>query len=118
VFKSWYELAGVLGFELVHLCDAKFHENLVHVRFSESIDDSTDVLITDAWPTGFENPTWSLRSNHLDAMGQPKLLPTPPFSIGREIALDPLLYKGFMGYEQKFDLLTVQKAILSYLMAK
>jgi ornithine carbamoyltransferase len=51
-------------------------------------------------------------------MGKPKLLPTPPFSIGREIAMDPLAYKGFMGYEQKLDLLTVQKAIVSYLMAK
>jgi ornithine carbamoyltransferase len=51
-------------------------------------------------------------------MGKPKLLPTPPFSIGREMALDPLQYKGFLGYEQKIDLLTVQKAILSYLMAK
>jgi ornithine carbamoyltransferase len=118
VFKSWHELAGVLGFELVHLCDAQFHETLAHVRFSESIDDSTDVLITDAWPKGFENPRWSLSSKHLDAMDQPKLLPTPPFSMGREIALDPLLYKGFMGYEQKLDLLTVQKAILSYLMTQ
>jgi ornithine carbamoyltransferase len=54
----------------------------------------------------------------LYALGKPKLLPTPPFSIGREIALDPLLYKGFMGYEQKLDLMTVQKAILSYLMTK
>ena len=54
----------------------------------------------------------------MHAMGKPKLLPTPPFSVGREIALDPLLYKGFMGYEQKLDLLTVQKAILSHLMAK
>ena len=118
VFKSWHQLAGVLGFELVHLCDTQFHETLAHVRFSESIDDSTDVLITDAWPTGVENPRWSLSSNHLDALGKPKLLPTPPFSIGREISLDPLLYKGFMGYEQKLDLLTVQKAILSHLMAK
>jgi ornithine carbamoyltransferase len=42
----------------------------------------------------------------------------PPFSVGREIALDPLLYKGFMGYEHKLDLLTVQKAILNYLMLK
>jgi len=118
VFRSWHELAGVLGFELVHLCDAQFHENIPNVHFSETIDGSTDVLITDSWPTGFDNAAWSLNSNHLEAMGKPKLLPTPPFSIGREIAMDPLAYKGFMGYEQKMDLLTVQKAILSYLMAK
>jgi len=118
VFKSWHELAGVLGFELVHLCDAQFHESIPNVRFSESIDGSTDVVITDSWPTGFENAAWSLNLNHLEAMGKPKLLPTPPFSIGREIGFDPVHYKGFMGYEQKIDLLTVQKAILSYLMAQ
>ena len=118
VFKSWHALAGVLGFELVHLCDAQFHERIPNVRFSETIDGSTDVLITDSWPTGFENAAWSLNLNHLEAMGKPKLLPTPPFSIGREMAMDPLQYKGFMGYEQKIDLLTVQKAILSYLMTQ
>ena len=51
-------------------------------------------------------------------MGNPKLLPTPPFFIGHEIAIDPLHYEGFMGYDQKIDLLPVQKAILSYLMAR
>ena len=118
VFKSWHELARVLGFELVHLCDAQFHERIPNVRFSETIDGSTDVLITDSWPTGFKNAAWTLNLNHLEEMGKPKLLPTPPFSIGLEMALDPLQYKGFMGYEQKIDLLTVQKAILSYLMTQ
>lgn len=56
-------------------------------------------------------PTWKKWSN-------PKLLPTPPFFIGHEIAIDPLHYEGFMGYDQKIDLLPVQKAILSYLMAR
>ncbi len=118
VFRSWYELAGILGFELVHLCDAHFHEAIPHVRFSESIETQADVVITDSWPSGFDNTAWSLSTQHLEAMGQPKLLPTPPFSMGREIAMDPVHYKGFMGYEQKIDLLPVQKAILSYLMAK
>jgi len=76
------------------------------------------VVITDAWPDGFDQASWSMSSHHLEAMGNPKLLPTPPFSIGREIDFDPVHYKGFMGYEQKIDLLTVQKAILSYLMAQ
>jgi ornithine carbamoyltransferase len=117
VFRSWHELAGVLGFEVVHVCDAQFHENLSHVRFSESIDAHCDVLITDSWPSGFENKKWSLNLDQLNQLGNPSLLPTPPFFVGREIAIDPLNYKGFMGYEQKVDLLIVQKAILSYLMA-
>ena len=118
VFRSWYELASLLGFELVHVCDAQFHERLSHVRFSEHIDARCDVIITDSWPANFENTKWSLNATHLEEMGNPKLLPTPPFFIGHEIAIDPLRYEGFMGYDQKIDLLPVQKAILSYLMAR
>jgi len=89
-----------------------------NVHFSENIDKPIDVIVTDSWPAGFDNVAWSLSLHHLEVMGHPKLLPTPPFSIGREIAFDPVQYKGFMGYEQKIDLLAVQKAILSYLMTK
>ncbi len=49
-------------------------------------------------------------------MGHPVLLPTPPFSVGRELAFDPVLYARFAGYEQKMLLLPVQKAILRYLL--
>ena len=35
-----------------------------------------------------------------------------------DTTIDPLHYKGFMGYAQKIDLLPVQKAILSYLLSK
>jgi len=118
VFRSWHELARVLGFELFHLCGAQFHQTTPNVHFSEIIENPIDVIVTDSWPADFDNDAWSLSFHHLEAMGHPKLLPTPPFSIGREIAFDPVQYKGFMGYEQKIDLLAVQKAILSYLMAK
>ena len=105
VFRSWYELASLLGFELVHVCDAQFHERLSHVRFSEHIDARCDVIITDSWPANFENTKKSLNATHLEEMGNPKLLPTPPFFIGHEIAIDPLHYEGFMGYDQKIDLI-------------
>ena len=118
VFRSWHELARVLDFELVHLCGAQFHETIPNVHFSENNDKPIDVIVTDSWPAGFDNVAWSLSLHHLEAMDHPKLLPTPPFSIGREIAFDPVQYKGFMGYEQKIDLLAVQKSILSYLMTK
>jgi len=49
-------------------------------------------------------------------MGHPVLLPTPPFSVGGELAFDPVLYARFAGYEQKMLLLPVQKAILRYLL--
>ena len=90
----------------------------VSVRFVEEIDSTTDVVITDSWPSGYKNTQGSLTLDHLAALGQPKLITTPPFHIGQEVAFDPLHYKGFMGYAQKIDLLPVQKAILSYLLSK
>jgi ornithine carbamoyltransferase len=56
----------------------------------------------------------ALSSQHLSLMGNPALLPTPPFTIGRELLFDPVGYHGFVGYEQKQLLLPVQKAILRY----
>ena len=117
VLTSWHELAQVLGFEVLHVCDAQFHEKKDHVRFVEKMNSTTDVIITDSWPQGYENTLWSLNANQLAAMGDPKLIATPPFHIGQEIAMDPLSYKGFMGYLQKMDLLPVQKAILTYLLS-
>jgi hypothetical protein len=60
----------------------------------------------------------SLTVADLDCMGMPMLLATPPFSIGREIAFDPVQYPRFSGHSQKSLLLPVQKAILRYLLAR
>ncbi len=118
VFRSWHELAQVLDFDIVHVCDAQFHESKDRVQFVESFEGTTDVIITDSWPTDFAHSTQSLSTEHLQALGLPQLIATPPFHIGQEVAFDPLHYKGFMGYAQKIDLLPVQKAILSYLLSK
>jgi ornithine carbamoyltransferase len=116
VFRSWHELANVLGFELVHVCEAQFHEALPNVRFTDKIDGIADVIVTDSWPATYENHQWSLSTDQLESLGHPRLMATPPFRIGQEVAFDPVTYKGFMGYLQKIDLLPVQKAILSYLL--
>jgi len=118
VFRSWHELAQVLGFDIVHVCDEQFHESKDRVHFVETFEGTTDVVITDSWPTGFAHSKWSLSTEHLQALGLPQLIATPPFHVGQEVAFDPLHYKGFMGYSQKIDLLPVQKAILSYLLSK
>lgn len=117
VFRSWHELAGVLGFSIQHICEARFHEQKANVTFAESVGSTADVVITDSWPAGEDLPGWSLSKAHIAELGNPKLLPTPPFTIGRELAFDPLSYSGFVGYEQKQLLLPVQKAILRYVMA-
>ncbi|MDQ0072324.1 ornithine carbamoyltransferase [Variovorax boronicumulans] len=102
VFRSWHELSRVLGFSLQHVCGAPFQE--------------ADIVITDSWPSGGEAACRSLTEDDLAAMGHPVLLSTPPFSVGRELAFDPVHHARFAGYEQKMLLLPVQKAILRYLL--
>jgi len=122
VFRSWYELAQVLGIEIIHFCDALFHvsvfhDNIPHVRFVSNTDSATvDYLITDGWPRAYMDAAWTLTEAHLARMGGPRLLPTPPFTIGQELGFDPATYAGFVGYEQKRALLPVQRAILTFVL--
>lgn len=102
VFRSWHELSRVLGFSLQHVTDMPVHK--------------ADVVITDGWPSDGGATGRSLTEDDLARMGNPVLLPTPPFSIGRELAFDPTGYPRFAGYGQKRLLLPVQKAILRHLL--
>ena len=118
-------LAQVLGFELVQVCHRRFHEALPHVAFvaPSALPSAVDVVITDCWPAGAEADAETqtdmtpLTEEHLAAMGSPALLPTPPFTLGRELTVDPLEYPGFVGYQQKELLLTVQTAIIRWAMS-
>ena len=118
VLRSWHELAAVLGFTVSHVCHAKHHTSKANVQFSTAPPHRADLVITDGWPKGTEDTATSLTQEHLAAMGLPKLLPTPPFSIGRELAFDPLVYPGFVGYRQKDLLLTVQRAIVRWALSR
>ena len=112
VFQSWHALASVLDIKIAHFCDTEFHSEGRHVVFNRSPSEAVDILITDSWPSEFNDPAWSLTREHLERLGNPKLLPTPPFSIGKELGFDPSSYEGFVGYQQKRVLLSVQRAIL------
>ncbi|MBB6559403.1 ornithine carbamoyltransferase [Acidovorax soli] len=122
VFRSWHELAQVLGFELVQVCHRRFHEVLPHVVFVEpsALPGPVDVVVTDSWPASAQADATTqadlvpLTEEHLAALGQPALLPTPPFSLGRELAVDPVAYPGFVGHAQKALLLPVQMAIIRW----
>ena len=116
VFRSWHELAAVLGFTLIQVCDERHHDAGLPVRFSTTAPAHADVVITDSWPSDAEAGATALDAPHLAHMGSPALLPTPPFGLGRELLVDPLQYPGFVGYRQKMLLLAVQKAILRYLL--
>lgn len=112
VLRSWHALAAVLGMRVHHFCGHEFHVAADHVVFHERVAQRVDVLVTDSWPSTFSDPAWSLNHAHLAALGHPRLLPTPPFFIGKELGFDPVGYPGFLGYDQKRSLLSVQRAIV------
>jgi ornithine carbamoyltransferase len=117
VLRSWHELAQVLGLRLHHFGPPE-HRGApsAAVQGHDSADTAVDLLITDGWPVGFDDPAWSVTPRHLAALGQPRLLPTPPFRIGREWACDPVRQPGFLGHAQKHDLLPVQRALVAHLL--
>ncbi len=118
VLRSWHALARVLGIELLHFCGSEFHHHGSHIGFRAAADSLVDVLVTDSWPTSFSDPAWTLSRAQLARLGNPRLLPTPPFYVGKELGFDPVLYEGFTGYAQKRALLQVQRAIVAHAMAR
>ncbi|MES2613554.1 MAG: ornithine carbamoyltransferase [Pseudomonadota bacterium] len=119
VLRSWHQLAQVLGLpSLHHVCDdTRMHDaTLPGVCFAPEPPGPMDIVITDGWPSDAQAPGRPLSLADLERMGHPVLLPTPPFSIGCELAFDPVLYPRFAGYEQKKLLLPVQKAIIRHLL--
>lgn len=117
VFRSWHALAQVLGMRITQVCDPQLHESHPAVDFISTAPPRADVVITDAWPSGVDHAALALTEQHLASMGHPALLPTPPFTVGRELLVDPASYAGFVGYQQKQLLLPVQKAILRFVTA-
>lgn len=115
VLRSWHALARVLGLRVIQVCDEAFHEPDAEVTFvSEPLGHQADVVITDAWPAGAAGRAVPLTEEALQALGFPALLPTPPFTIGGELAFDPVSHPRFVGYRQKQWLLPVHKAILRW----
>ncbi len=114
VFKSWHNLAQVFNFKIHHFCASEFHSQEEHVAWHSRASETIDILITDGWPKDYQDQNWSLTLEQLASLGQPKLLPTPPFTIGNELAFDPVESSHFVGYHQKTLLLDVQRAIVRY----
>lgn len=117
VFRSWHQLAVLMGLQVTHVCGKELHDGTPGVNFTDLAKVTADVVITDCWPKDSGRPT-SLTTSHLQSMGTPLLLPTPPFTLGQELDFDPLGYPRFAGYEQKSWLLPVQKAIVAHILTK
>ena len=116
VLRSWHALARVLGLRVFQVCDEALHEPDAPVTFLTEPRIRADVVITDAWPAGARGTPKPLTEDGLQALGTPVLLPTPPFTIGGEIAFDPAGHSRFVGYGQKQWLLPVHRALLRWVL--
>lgn len=103
VLRSWQNVAAAAGATVNVVTDVS------------TLPGSADLVVTDGWPATSSDQTPSgLTREHLKEMGNPVLLPTPPFTVGKEIQFDPVTYNFFAGYAQKSCLLDVQKAIIRW----
>lgn len=103
VLRSWQNVATAAGADVRAIPNATALPNAV------------DLVITDGWPAQqSQTAPVGLELDHLLQMGNPVLLPTPPFTVGAELTFDPLTYPHFAGYSQKAALLDVQKAIIRW----
>ena len=122
VFRSWHQMAQVLRFQIWHACDRQYHASAeAFVTYTEEPSGPIDVIITDSWSSSLTSepgPEWSLSLKILHELGTPVLLPTPPFFIGKELAVDPTTYSNFIGYTQKAMLVRVQRAIVTHVVER
>jgi ornithine carbamoyltransferase len=119
VLRSWAELAEQLSLPICQVAPAGHACNGATLRVAASPDGigAFDLIVTDGWPAGFRDPAFTLSEDLANLFhDQTVVLPTPPFSPGREI--DAGLVEGprFAGYEQKTALTRVQRAILQFFM--
>ena len=116
VFYSWYSFAEIIDFRIYHYCHDEFQISNASIEYVNQCFKKADVIITDGWTKGFNNTDFTLSKELYNNLGEPFLLPTPPFTIGKEISFDPVESQKFVGYEQKKLLLDVQSAILQFLL--
>lgn len=118
VLKSWHSLSELLELDITHYCPLNDHLDKPNLSFSDQITGQYDVVITDAWPGDFADPQYSLSLSTLAELGSPVLIPTPPVSVGKEVAFAPIEYANFAGYAQKQLLLPVQESIISHFLSQ
>ncbi|CAG9001097.1 MAG: Ornithine carbamoyltransferase, anabolic [Candidatus Celerinatantimonas neptuna] len=116
VFNSWYALAKVMGMQMSHYAPLSQRHQADWIQYPEQIGGHYDLIVTDGWPEGFDDPRFCLTEADLKTLGDPLLLPTPPVTVGHELQKPLSQYHRFVGYDQKQWLLPVQRAIIHFLL--
>ncbi|MBN1315659.1 MAG: hypothetical protein JXA42_09335 [Anaerolineales bacterium] len=123
VLNSWLAAGKVLGLEMVHVRPQEYAPeaagdiSVVHNK-QEGLENA-DVILTDAWPPGFEDRTYHLTLGDLKgAKTDAWVIPCPPFNVENEVDRDVVESVYFAGYGQKRYLYDVQKALIVFLLCE
>jgi ornithine carbamoyltransferase len=121
VLRSWVEMCELLSLGHMQVIPPGYAPpGAEHVTVS--LDEGlrgADVVLTDAWPEGFDDPAYRVTKAKLAlASTGAILIPCPPFNTAREVSKDAIASPHFAGYGQKSGLYWMHVAIVAALLDK
>lgn len=120
--NTWKAASELMGFELEQCCPVGYE--IDNINFHTNIDEAVigkDIICTDSIPNKAkeEFKEYQITLLHMQKANQGATLnPCPPFFRGEEVSEDVINSDYFVGYGFKKCLITVQQAILCYLLDK
>lgn len=120
--NTWKAASELMGFELVQCCPVGYE--IDNIKCYTNIDEAVigkDIICTDSVPSKAKEDfkEYQITLQHMQKANQGAILnPCPPFFRGEEVSEDVINSDYFVGYGFKKCLITVQQAILCYLLDK
>ena len=120
--NTWKAASELMGFELEQCCPVGYE--IDNINFHTNIDEAVigkDIICTDSIPNKAkeEFKNYQITLLHMQKANQGATLnPCPPFFREEEVSEDVINSDYFVGYGFKKCLITVQQAILCYLLDK
>lgn len=118
--NTWKAASELMGFELEQCCPVGY--KIDNISFYTNIDEAVigkDIICTDSIPNKAKEDfkEYQITLQQMKKANQGAILnPCPPFFRGEEVSEDVINSDYFVGYEFKKCLITVQQAILCYLL--
>lgn len=120
--NTWKAASELMGFELEQCCPVGYE--IDNINFHTNIDEAVigkDIICTDSIPNKAKEDfkEYQITRQQMEKANQGAILnPCPPFFRGEEVSEDVINSDYFVGYGFKKYLITVQQAILCYLLNK
>lgn len=120
--NTWKAASGLMGFELEQCCPVGYE--IDNIKCYTNIDEAVagkDIICTDSIPNKAKEDfkEYQITLSHMQKANQGAVLnPCPPFFRGEEVSEAVINSDYFVGYGFKKYLITVQQAILCYLLER